>query len=39
MEETHLREVLLMEDHERVMLARIRQEADIALAAIQLRTG
>jgi hypothetical protein len=39
MEETCLHEVLLMEDHERVMVARIRQEADVTLIAIQLRTG
>ena len=38
-EEAHLREVLLMEDHERAVVAKIRQGADVALAALQLRTG
>jgi len=28
-----------MEDHERAVVAKIRQGADVALAALQLRTG
>ena len=39
MEEAHLREVLLMKDHERVVVARIRQGADITLTALKLRIG
>jgi hypothetical protein len=38
-EEARLREVLLMEDRERAVVAKIRQGASVALAALQLSTG
>ena len=34
MEEAHLQEVLLMEDHECMVVAIIHQGADVALAAL-----
>jgi hypothetical protein len=39
MEEARLWEVLLMEDHERVVVARVQQRASVALAALQLCTS
>jgi hypothetical protein len=37
--EARLREVLLMEDRERAMVAGIQQGASVALATLQLGTG
>jgi hypothetical protein len=39
MEEARLREFLLMEDHKRAVVARIRQRASVALTVMQLCTG
>ena len=39
MEEAYLWEVLLMEDHERMVVTRVRQGATVALTALQLRTS
>ena len=39
MVEAHLQKVLLMEDYERAVVARIRQGGGVALAALQLCTS